>query len=959
MFASGRKSSSPKDKEREKQEKLEKEKADKAAKEAAKAAEKAAKLEKEKAEKAEKEKAKKEKGSKDKGVKVAPPVVPLGKDDKDKKDGEKQSKAPASPSHTKEYVYEEKDTSPSAKDISTRGFRYDEDPSKRKTQDDSGQLSPTSEGRKQIGIAFNYVPGEEDKLKEKADQHRASLSPKTREKLEKGQLSPKTREKLLKDGNLSPKSRAKLSAFHTEHPELKKDAKSYSPAKPGQHETPGTGTYKTIDPTAAFLEGERYAKDKDAGKDTGKGPVTDALTAGAVAAGVLKPETTKKRVKIMVIISKVDPKTKVVDTVNGDVEHSIGVQDEDGKIETKYGVIDLKQCTIEVVDPESGEKKKFNGTTDSKTKQLVFNTGGVVNPKTNKLDKSLGQVVSVASQDTQLVEVTSIHGKLNADGKVDTEQEVDVETTTGYLNENDQTIKTKYGIINLKTCEVKVPAEKGNKHKTIENALDPLTGQAFIKDADDKHGRLVSFGAPIDPIVEIVTVSGKIDRKNGIDKKGAAIDCSSGQIDLEQNKINTKYGQFDLEKHTIAAPNPKSGKVEVKEAFVDPSGQIVLKNQVNPKSNKPDKDYGRVLSLRIVQNKTDSSGKPVLNETPSDVKVNAKTHQIWVPIGKNPKDNETIYAANQVDKYGNITVIYGYFNPKTNEVEKTTKLDESVKVDPVSGQVYTAIGEVDEATGEPLYSASQVDKESGEVLTKVGKIDPKTGRLVIIRILVLTKRDERGRPQELDPKTVEITHSGVINKTVYVYKMVDPVTGATIQVDPNDPRIAGARTTVTQTLTLSGEIDPVTGRIKTEWGHIDPSTGDIDPTTAVRDPVTGKLILNYADIEPSHFGKDVHVTKETIPITKDQFYEGIKHIGGDALRRDSDGSDDMNEYGSENVSKTTSTTVTSPQVVKTTTKQVLTKGDDGVTHNVEEQVQNLGTGEITYSTQEHKVCANQ
>lgn len=38
-------------------------------------------------------------------------------------------------------------------------------------------------------------------------------------------------------------------------------------------------------------------------------------------------------------------------------------------------------------------------------------------------------------------------------------------------------------------------------------------------------------------------------------------------------------------------------------------------------------------------------------------------------------------------------------------------------------------------------------------------------------------------------------------------------------------RIAGARTTVTQTMTLSGEIDPVTGRIKTEYGHIDPETG--------------------------------------------------------------------------------------------------------------------------------------
>lgn len=950
QWASGRKSSpkdkekSPSDKEKEKQEKLEREKAEKAAKAA---------------EKAEKERAKKEKekAAKDKkGIKVAAPVVPVSREEDGKKkeeEAKQQEKAakPASPSHTKEYVYQESDpnTSPTSKDYSARGFRYDEDPSKRKTQDGS-QLSPTSEGRKAIGVAFNYAPGEEDKLKEKAEQHRDSLSPRTREKLEKGQLSPKTREKLLKDGNLSPKTRAKLSAFHTEHPELKKDAKSYSPMKPGKNETPGTGTYKTIDPTSAFIEGERY--DKDGKDDKESKPIAEALQAGAVAAGIIKPEATKKRVKIMVIISKIDPKTKIIDTVNGSIEHSIGVQDED-IVETKYGVIDVRQATIEVVDPQTGEKKKFKGVADPKTHQIIFNAGGVVNATANKLDDTLGQVVCIAPQEIQLVEVTSIHGTLDKEGKkLDTDQICDVETTNGYLNEKDQTVQTKYGVINLKTCEVKVP-EKGNKHKIIENALDPLTGQALIKDADNKHGRLVSFGSPIDPIVEITTVSGKLDRKGGIDKKGATIECTSGQIDLERKKVNTKYGQFDLEKHTIAAQNPKNGKMEVKEATIDPTGQIVLKNQVNPKTNKPDKDYGRVLSLRIVQSKTDSSGKPILNEATDEIKVSPKTHQIWIPTGKNPNNNETIYVANQVDKFGNITVIYGYFNPKTNEVEKTTKLDENVKLDPVSGQVYTATGDKDEASGEPLYTASQVDPATGEVLTKIGKIDPKTGRLVIIRILIVTKRDDRGKPQELDPKTVEINpHSGVINKTVFVYKMVDPVTGQTIQVDPDDPRIAGARTTVTQTLTLSGEIDAVTGRIKTEWGHIDPNTGDIDPSTAVRDPVTGKLVLNYADIEPSHFGKDVQVTKETVPITRDQFYEGIKHLGADALRRDSDGSDEMNEYGSENTSKI----VTSPTVVKTTTKQMMKKDDGGVTHNVEEQVQNLRTGETTISTQEHKVC---
>ncbi|XP_070140725.1 protein 4.1 homolog isoform X6 [Drosophila kikkawai] len=196
------------------------------------------------------------------------------------------------------------------------------------------------------------------------------------------------------------------------------------------------------------------------------------------------------------------------------------------------------------------------------------------------------------------------------------------------------------------------------------------------------------------------------------------------------------------------------------------------------------------------------------------------------------------------------------------------------------------------------------------------------------------------------------------------------------RVDPNDPRFAGARTTVTHTMTLTGEIDPVTGRIKSEYGDIDPNTGDIDPATAVTDPVTGKLILNYAQIDPSHFGKQAQVqtTTETVPITRQQFFDGVKHIGKGALRRDSEGSsdDDMTgQYGSDQVKDIVLSSsqaqaaasgklgkpVSTPTVVKTTTKQVLTKNDDGVTHNVEEEVRNLGTGEVTYSTQEHKADA--
>lgn len=137
--------------------------------------------------------------------------------------------------------------------------------------------------------------------------------------------------------------------------------------------------------------------------------------------------------------------------------------------------------------------------------------------------------------------------------------------------------------------------------------------------------------------------------------------------------------------------------------------------------------------------------------------------------------------------------------------------------------------------------------------------------------------------------------------------------------------------------------------------------GDISEETAVTDPVTGKKILNYAQIDPTHFGREVTIQTTTTPISRDQFFEGIKHLGPSVVKQVEGASsdDDMEQYGDETVRTTTTTTTSgkssTPTVVKTTTKQVLTKNDGGVTHNVEEEIHNLGTGEVLFSTQEHKV----
>ncbi|XP_062533904.1 protein 4.1 homolog isoform X1 [Armigeres subalbatus] len=860
------------------------------------------------------------------------------------------------PGFTKPYEYSEnnQDTSPNKKNVKTRGFRYDEDPSVNARDKEEAQLSPNSQSRRATGLAFNYAPGEDDKVRESVEKRKVPGSPNSGDAKDK--LSPKTGGRGLTGETDAEKG-------------VRTSARSYSPNK-GKVVDPlasGAGSFRPLDdsqadPNAAFIQGEQAA--------------------GIVPVIAGPPEPVKKKVKIMVIISRFDPKTKKVDTANGVVEHSTGVLDtKSGLIESKYGVIDPKAGTVVNFNPRTGQNETFQGQTDPKTGQIHV-VSGVVDPNTGRVDDNLGQAIIVAPDDDSIVEITTITGKFDPNtGKVDTTNG-DIERTRGILNSKTGVVATKYGEINPRTGELRTVDPKSGKSSSRTVAVDKDNGQVTIvgvidpktHKADNSQAHLVAIGNQVDPVVEVTSVLGKLDKKGIVDPKTVTFDKSTGQLDTKDGKINTKFGQFDLVKQTLTFVDPKTGKTETKEVKIDPvTGQVLLKNQVNPKTGKPDKDFGRIVSIRIVHHRIDpATGKHISTVEDKDIRVDPKTNQVWIPEGKDQRTGETIYTSSQVDpKTGYVITIYGYLNPKTNEIEKQTKLDPNLtKVDPTTGQIYAATGEVDTATGEPLFAATQINEENGEIYTKVGKVDPKTGRLVIIKILILTKKDERGKPEEVDINGVDLDPvTGRINniatKTVYVYKMRDPITGETYQVDPNDPSIAGARTTVTQTMTLSGEIDPVTGRIKSEWGHIDPNTGDIDPATAIRDPVTGKLILNYADIEPSHFGKNVTVTKETVPITREQFYEGIKHLGKKAIRRDSESSDDeMAQYDSEQVKEINSGTPRAaggkygtPTVVKTTTKQVITKNEDGVTHNVEEEVQNLGTGQIVYSTQEHKADA--
>ncbi|XP_049879741.1 protein 4.1 homolog isoform X2 [Pectinophora gossypiella] len=722
--------------------------------------------------------------------------------------------------------------------------------------------------------------------------------------------------------------------------------------------------------------------------------VTAVQRASPVKPTTAPPEPPKRKiVKIMVVFTKVDPKTKKPDLHTAEVEHLTGILDPNGQIETKYGVIDSNKGNIVITDA-AGQKQTKEGSILPETGQ-IFIPAGVIDPKSGKADPNLGMLLSVAKQDDPVVDITTITGPIDPrTGKINIEAG-SVEHTKGKVDADTGHISTKYGVIDPSNGVIFVTNSSGsqdtkpvnidenNGQITIRGAIDPKTGKP-----DPTLGQLIVVGTHIDPVVEVTTFVGKVDSKKGvIEPKNSVIESTTGQLNPETNKIDTKYGQIDLVKGTVTYSDPKTGKLESKELKVDPvTGQFLLRSgQVNPKSGKPDKDIGRMICLRIIQNKVDPvSGKQIVSNDPKNVKVDPKTNQIWIAGPKDPQSGEVLYTAGQIDPItGYIITIYGRLDPKTGLIVRTTEIDKSfIKVDPVNGQIYTATGEVDE-NKQPLYSASQVDPGTGEIYTKIGKIDPKTGKLIIIRIFIITQKDDKGRVKEVDPKecTIDETTGRIITtKTVYLYQIVDPVTGETIDVDPDDPRLKGARTTVTQTMTLSGKIDPVTGRIKTEYGDIDPDTGDIDPSTAVRDPVTGQLILHYSQIDPSHFedkSGNYTIEKETqdLPANIDiqtvnthkfsTFSKGESPARGDEPKTFTEytTSEHIRHQGYVSstpvsskipVSQRSKKTPTPPVVVKTTTKQLLTKNDEGVTHNVEQEVENLGTGEVTFSTHTNK-----
>lgn len=640
----------------------------------------------------------KDKGDKDKGKEKDEKKLAIAITEQQPVKDAKQQDKPSSPSHTRPYEYTENDdnTSPTRRTFTPGAFRYDEDPvAKAKRDSDGGQLSPNSQARRATGYAFNYAPGDDDALRQQA------------EKLKSGELSPKSKDKTPKTIDIS----APLKA-----------SKSYSPASAEKPSDLTAGLYKPTGETrgdphsGAFLDAER---------EDSKVPV----------APVVAPDAKKKRVKILVLISSLDPKTKRIDTANPNavVEHSTGILTENG-IETKYGLLSPEKSTLQILN-SNGNTETYQGAKDAKTGNIHFASGGVTNPATGQLDNSFGQIVCVAPQDKAVIDVTGITGKLDGQGNVDIANGA-IERSRGLLDLNNDTIDTKYGIIDLKICEIRLIDPKTGKPTSKKAKYDKATGLFTIPGAVDAKGKydpnlhqVVALGSQIDPVVEVTSVIGKPDKKGILDSKTSTIENTTGQVN--GNKVDTKYGQLDLVKHTITLSDGKT-----KDFKVDPvSGQIIIKNVANPK-NPGKSDSSQILSLKIVNRRVDPAGKVVNSADGKDVVVD-KTNKIWIAGSKDPKTNEpNYYTSSQLDpKTGTITIVYGLVNPKTNEIEKQTKLLPSVCVaNNVDGALYTSTGEVDETTQEPIFAASIIEPETKNVVTKVSRVRPQTGEIVLVRV---------------------------------------------------------------------------------------------------------------------------------------------------------------------------------------------------------------------------------
>ncbi|CAH2102362.1 unnamed protein product [Euphydryas editha] len=98
-------------------------------------------------------------------------------------------------------------------------------------------------------------------------------------------------------------------------------------------------------------------------------------------------------------------------------------------------------------------------------------------------------------------------------------------------------VTDNYGAQDTKSIQI----DKNNGQITIVGVIHPKTGKI-----DPEYGQVLVVGRHIDPVVEVTTFAGKLDTKKGvIEPKHSVIESSTGQLNPDNNKIDTKYGSLD------------------------------------------------------------------------------------------------------------------------------------------------------------------------------------------------------------------------------------------------------------------------------------------------------------------------------------------------------------------------------------------------------------------------------
>ncbi|CAH1977579.1 unnamed protein product [Acanthoscelides obtectus] len=767
--------------------------------------------------------------------------------------------SPQLPGYTREYDYE-----PTEEQVTPRrqqGFSYENQgsPSSPKSSPDN-QQSPSS--KRATATAFNYAPGDVDKLKKpfkdpKADtaaflageQYLHQAPPEATQLPVSAAKTKKTRPITLfvltgskdpKTGYIDPCTGTADKCTGQQNIETRLIDCKYGLIDPSN------GTVIITDPTNGqkevvqgyinpqtkqiIITSGSVIDPKTGKKSNVLGQIITIAEQQPKSDSMLALPPKKRIIKITVTTAKKDPKSGRVEAEKGTTETLEAIMEPaKGLIETKYGIIDLHHTKYIIKDPKSGKSEAYPIEVDDNLGHIIVKQG-VIDPKTNKIDNSLGQLIKISEQGDSVVPVTAVTAKKDPKtGQLDPSR-AHKETTNGKIDPKNGLIVTKYGSIDVnrktitnrdpktgKIDEFPIQFDANENVIVLNGAIDPRTGSR----ADDLS-QILQIDSEIDPDVSVFSTSGKVDKKGFDPKTVSPPEKSAGMFDPETNKVYTKYGVLDLVHETLTFIDPKSGKIEAKHGVRDPiTGELLFKGVVNPKTGKVDKDFGRTIKIDVAHQQADPTARSVPTISKDIKKVATSEGPLKAPTESSPATK--LGDRNKVVK---LLVITARRDPKTNNLDiENGHVDQSAGILHPTGEIDSKYGFINTKKA----TVTITDPATGKQETVQGQLDPSTGQIQILTGPIIDPRTGKK-----DPKMGQVI-------TISTY---DP-TKDTVPVKNLLPSHPIPKKRVVKILVITSKKDPTTGRIDTE-------KGTVEKLTAIVDPVSGIIESKYGKIDPQN-----------------------------------------------------------------------------------------------------------